>query len=211
MQALLARIRALADGAQGRVLVAVAGAPGAGKSTLAARLVEDLGLHAALVPMDGYHLDNAILEARGRRFEKGSPDTFDVAGFASTLRRLKSEEEVIIPVFDRSIDLSRGSARVVGPDARIAVVEGNYLLLRDPPWDGLADLWDLTVFLDVPEAELERRLVARWLHHGLDPAAARHRAEANDLPNARIVVARSAPADLRLSEGGLIGRSDQEV
>jgi pantothenate kinase len=211
MEALLARIRALADDAAGRVLVALAGAPGAGKSTLAADLVAGLGPGAALVPMDGFHLDNAILDARGRRFAKGSPDTFDVAGFAAMLRRLKAEDEVIIPVFDRSIDLSRGSARIVGPQARIAVVEGNYLLLRDAPWDGLADLWDLTVFLDVPEAELERRLVARWLDHGLDPAAARQRAEANDLPNARIVAARSAPADLLLSEGGLVGRTDQDL
>ena len=198
MQALLARIRSLASASETRVLVAVAGAPGAGKSTLAARLVKDLGPEAALVPMDGYHLDNAILDARGRRFEKGSPDTFDVAGFASMLRRLKAEDEVIIPVFDRTIDLSRGSARVVGPEARIAVVEGNYLLLRDAPWNALAVLWDLTVFLDVPEAELERRLVDRWLHHGLDPQAARHRAEANDLPNARLVATRSVPAEVVL-------------
>jgi pantothenate kinase len=208
MEALLARIRALADGADGRVLIALAGAPGAGKSTLAADLVARLGPDAALVPMDGFHLDNAILDGRGRRFAKGSPDTFDVAGFAAMLVRLKAEDEVIIPVFDRSIDLSRGSARVVDPEARIAVVEGNYLLLRDPPWAGLADLWDLTVFLDVPEAELERRLVERWLHHGLDPSAARHRAEANDLPNARTVVARSASADLVLSGGVLTGGSE---
>jgi pantothenate kinase len=205
MEALLARIRSLAAATDQRVLVAVAGAPGAGKSTLAARLVDDLGPGAALVPMDGYHLDNAILDARGRRFQKGSPDTFDVAGFAAMLRRLRAEDEVIIPVFDRTIDLSRGSARVVGPEARIAVVEGNYLLLRDAPWNALAPLWDLTVFLDVPEAELERRLIDRWLHHGLDTQAARHRAEANDLPNARLVVARSVPADLVLRDGTLTG------
>jgi pantothenate kinase len=210
MEALLARIRALADGAGSRVLVALAGAPGAGKSTLAADLAAALGPVAAVVPMDGYHLDNAILDARGRRFAKGSPDTFDVAGFAAMLRRLKAEDEVIIPVFDRDIDLSRGSARLIGPEVRIAVVEGNYLLLRDPPWNSLTGLWDLTVFLDVPEAELERRLVARWLHHGLGPAAARHRAEANDLPNARLVVARSAPPDLVLGEGSLGAPADQK-
>jgi len=211
MEALLARIRALADGTAGRILVALAGAPGAGKSTLAADLVARLGPGAALVPMDGFHLDNAILDARGRRFAKGSPDTFDVAGFAAMLRRLKTEDEVIIPVFDRSIDLSRGSARVVGPEAKIAVVEGNYLLLCDRPWAALADLWDLTVFLEVPEGELERRLVARWLLHGLDASAARHRAEANDLPNARTVVARSTPADLVLTGGVPAGRSDQDT
>ncbi len=210
MEALTARIRALAGAVEGRLLVALAGAPGAGKSTVAADLVARLGPDAALVPMDGYHLDNAILDARGRRFEKGSPDTFDVAGFAAMLRRLKTGDEVIIPVFDRDIDLSRGSARVVGPEARIAVVEGNYLLLRDAPWNSLAGLWDLTVFLDVPEAELERRLIARWLHYGLDPQAARHRAGANDLPNARIVVARSVPAQLVLKDGQIISLHNQK-
>lgn len=200
MEPLLARIRALADAAPGRVMVAIAGAPGAGKSTLATDLVARLGAEAALVPMDGFHLDNAILDARGRRFAKGSPDTFDVAGFAATLRRLLTEEEVIIPVFDRNIDLSRGSARVVSPQARIAVVEGNYLLLRDAPWNHLAPLWNLTVFLDVPKAELERRLIVRWLHHGLDATAARHRAEVNDLPNARIVATRSVAADMVLAD-----------
>ena len=197
MDDLLARISALTSAAAaGRVLVAVAGAPGAGKSTLAEALVTRLGPGAALVPMDGYHLDNAILDARGRRFAKGSPDTFDVAGFEAMLRRLKTGDEVIIPVFDRTADLSRGSARVVAPGARIAVVEGNYLLLEDAPWNCLAPLWDLTVFLDVPEAELERRLIDRWLHHGLSPEAARHRAEANDLANARIVQTRSRPAEI---------------
>jgi len=196
MEALAARIVALAAARPGRSLVAIAGAPGAGKSTLAAALVDRLGPEAALVPMDGFHLDNAILDARGRRFAKGSPDTFDVAGFEAVLQRLKAGGEVIVPVFDRYIDVSRGSARVVPPEARIIVAEGNYLLLRDAPWDRLHGLWDLTVFLDVPLAELERRLIARWLHHGLSDADARRRANDNDIPNARRVIDGSLAADV---------------
>ncbi len=153
--------------------------------------------------MDGFHLDNAILDARGRRFHKGSPDTFDVGGFESILRRLKAGGEVIVPVFDRDRDVSVGSARVVPPEARIIVAEGNYLLLRDAPWSGLAPLWDLTIFLDVPEAELERRLIARWNHHGLTPEEGRRRAFDNDIPNARTVIARSAPADVTLTPADL--------
>ncbi len=153
--------------------------------------------------MDGFHLDNAILDVRDRRFHKGSPDTFDVGGLRSILQRLKAGGEVIVPIFDRSRDLSIGSARVVPPEARIIVAEGNYLLLRDPPWNSLAPLWDLTVFLDVPEAELERRLIARWDHHGLTPDEGRRRAESNDIPNARTVCARSAPADITITPDGM--------
>lgn len=199
MRALLDRIEALAGASPGRILVAIAGAPGAGKSTLSEAVVARLGPRAALVPMDGFHLDNAILDARGRRFHKGSPDTFDVGGFESVLRRLKAGGEVIVPVFDRDRDVSVGSARVVPPEAQIIVAEGNYLLLRDPPWSVLAPLWDLTVFLDVPEPELERRLIARWDHHGLTPDEGRRRAFDNDIPNARTVIARSAPADITLT------------
>lgn len=205
MEALAARILALAAARPGRSLVAIAGAPGAGKSTLAAALVDRLGPEAALVPMDGFHLDNAILDARGRRFAKGSPDTFDVAGFEAALQRLKAGGEVIVPVFDRYIDVSRGSARVVPPEARIIVAEGNYLLLRDAPWDRLHGLWDLTVFLDVPLAELERRLIARWLHHGLSDGDARRRANDNDIPNARRVIDGSLAADVVIRPDDLPG------
>lgn len=196
MEALAARIAALAAARPGRVLVGIAGAPGAGKSTLAEALVDRLGPQAALVPMDGFHLDNAILDARGRRFAKGSPDTFDVDGFEAILQRLKAGGEVIVPVFDRYIDVSRGSARVVPPGARIIVAEGNYLLLRDAPWDRLHALWDLTAFLDVPLAELERRLIDRWHHHGLSDEDARRRAFDNDIPNARRVIDGSVAADV---------------
>lgn len=199
MDALISRIEALARASSGRIVVAIAGAPGAGKSTLAEAVVNRLGPQAALVPMDGFHLDNAILDARGRRFNKGSPDTFDVGGFESIIRRLKAGGEVIVPVFDRNRDLSVGSARIVPPEARVIVAEGNYLLLRDDPWAALAPLWDITVFLDVPEEELERRLIARWNHHGLSPEEGRRRAYDNDIPNARAVIARSSPADITLT------------
>jgi pantothenate kinase len=209
MEALAARIAALAAARPGRVLVGIAGAPGAGKSTLAEALVNRLGPQAALVAMDGFHLDNAILEARGRRFAKGSPDTFDVAGFEAILQRLRAGGEVIVPVFDRYIDVSRGSARVVPPEARIIVAEGNYLLLREAPWDRLHKLWDLTVFLDVPVAELERRLIDRWHHHGLSDAEARRRAFDNDIPNARRVIDGSGAAEAVIRPVDLPGPAAQ--
>lgn len=188
----------IAERAEGktRFTVAIAGAPGAGKSTLAASLAETLGSGSVVVPMDGFHFDNAILQARGLMAVKGAPQTFDVAGFTALLGRLAMEDHVAIPVFDRAADLSRAGAAIVSSSRPLRIVEGNYLLLDRPGWRDLRRHFDLTIFLDVPEAELERRLVQRWLDHGLDPEAARARALSNDIPNARLVIAHSAGADL---------------
>lgn len=189
---------------RGRYVFAIAGAPGSGKSTLAEALLAALEAEApgvaALMPMDGFHLDNAVLDARGLRTRKGAPATFDVDGLALALDRIRAADRpVILPEFDRDLDLARAGAVVVAPEQPVIVIEGNYLLLRDPPWDALGSRFDRTLYVDATEDELARRLVARWLHHGLDPEAARARAEGNDLPNARLVAARSRPADLRWS------------
>ena len=183
-----------------RLVVAIAGAPGSGKSTLAAELVAELGRAgrpgAVLVPMDGFHFDDAVLEARGLKARKGAPETFDVAGFAVLLQRIRSGEDAIaIPVFDRSLEISRAGARIVQADQPIVVVEGNYLLLDRSPWDALAPYFDRTIFIDVPETVLRERLVRRWLDLGFDPEAARARAEGNDLVNARLVMSASRAAD----------------
>lgn len=182
--------------ARGRFITALAGAPGAGKSTLAAELVAELGQGARVVPMDGFHLDNPVLEARGLLARKGCPESFDALGFVHLIRRLKSEPEVVIPIFDRHLDLARAGGDVVRAEDRLLVVEGNYLLLDAEPWSLARPLYDLTVGLDVPEAELERRLIRRWLDHGHDAEAARARALSNDIPNARRVLHESVAAEV---------------
>jgi pantothenate kinase len=197
---LAATIRAKAQ-AQGRFLTALAGPPGAGKSTLAAELVAALGQGAKAVPMDGFHYDDGVLIARGARARKGAPDTFDVAGFRHLLTRLRTEDEVAIPLFDRDLEISRAGADIVGPQDRILIVEGNYLLLNEAPWPDLAPLFDLTIWIDVPEAELDRRLLARWAHYGKTPAEARAWIDGNDMPNIRRVVAGSRPANLVIRQG----------
>jgi pantothenate kinase len=197
---LAATIRGKAQ-AQGRFLTALAGPPGAGKSTLAAELVAALGQGSKAVPMDGFHFDDAVLVARGARARKGAPDTFDVAGFRHLLTRLRTEDEVAIPLFDRDLEISRAGADIVGPDDRILIVEGNYLLLNEAPWPDLAPLFDLTIWIDVPEAELDCRLMARWAHYGKTPDEARAWIDSNDMPNIRRVVAGSRPADLVIRQG----------
>lgn len=194
-EALAEEIRRRAAG-QGRFITALAGPPGAGKSTLAAAVVAALGPGARVVPMDGFHLDNPVLAARGLLARKGCPESFDAAGFVHLLHRLRHEAEVAIPVFDRHLDLARAGGDVVRAEDRLLVVEGNYLLLDAAPWrDGRA-VYDLTVALDVPEAELERRLIRRWLDHGFAPDQARDKALSNDIPNARRVLRDSGPAEI---------------
>ncbi|MCW1919082.1 nucleoside triphosphate hydrolase [Rhodobacter sp. KR11] len=200
-QALAELILDQASAKEGRFIAALAGPPGAGKSTLAQALVGLLGPSARVVPMDGFHFDDAILNARGMRARKGAPETFDVAGYRHLLTRLTQEDEVAIPVFDRSLELSRGSADLVTQDHRILVTEGNYLLLDEAPWTDLAAFFDLTVMIDVPEEELDRRLLARWDFYGKTPVQARAWIDGNDMPNIRRVTRGSRDPDVTIRWG----------
>jgi len=183
-----------------RLIVAIAGPPGAGKSTVSASLCEAINARdegaAAVVPMDGFHFDNVILDALDLRKRKGSPPTFDCAGFEVLLKRLRnSGEDTVIPLFDRKLDLARAGAGIVKTGQRILLVEGNYLLLDQSPWDRLASRFDVTVFLQVDRLELENRLVQRWLGFGHNVGSAQQRALSNDMPNADLVLEKSRPAD----------------
>lgn len=181
-----------------RRVIAVAGPPGAGKSTLAGALVAALPA-AALLPMDGFHLDNRLLDLRGQRGIKGAPQTFDAAGFAATIARLRSGTEIIHPIFDRSRDMAIAGAGLIAETDRIVVVEGNYLLLDQPIWRDLAPLWDLTVMVAPPIAELQRRLTARWQGLGCDSDDIRAHLD-NDMANVRLVLSQSRPADLIIGD-----------
>ena len=184
-------------GAEVRSITAIAGAPGSGKSTLAEKLVERLNGEepgsAAVLPMDGYHYDDWLLVPRGWRPRKGAPHTFDVAGFAHMLMRLRenAEGDIAVPVFDRDLEIARSGARMIPDSVRHLVVEGNYLLLAAAPWSSLHGLFDTTVMIEVAEAELKARLLKRWERYGYAAAEAMTKAEDNDLPNGRVVMSQS--------------------
>lgn len=200
----------LREEAPARRFVAIAGPPGSGKSTFTESLRERINVvrpgFADILMMDGYHFDDLILQARGHRSRKGAPHTFDIDGFRAMLERLRTEDgkDVAVPVFDRSIEIARAGARIIAASTRIVLAEGNYLLLNEPGWRDLRPLFDLTVMVEASESELVARLTARWQGFDYDLPAIATKLEENDLPNMRLVLTNSRPADV-------IVRSDAAV
>ncbi|MGA3220516.1 MAG: nucleoside/nucleotide kinase family protein [Acidimicrobiales bacterium] len=188
MSALEARAREL-TGQGRRAVLGIAGAPGAGKSTLAGLLIEGLGPMAALVPMDGFHLAQVELERLGRASRKGAPDTFDVHGYIALLDRLHHElgETVYAPAFRRDLEEPIAGAIPVPPSVRLVVTEGNYLLDAAPPWDRLRALLDEAWYVELDEQVRLSRLVARHVAFGRSLDEARQWALVVDQPNAERV------------------------
>ena len=181
-----------------RRIIGIVGAPGAGKSTIAAELVGRL-VSTALLPMDGYHLPQARLVQLGRRDRMGAPDTFDVDQFLLTLRDLEtSGAPVFAPGFDRTIEEPVPDAVVIQPDIATVVVEGNYLLLDSGGWERVAPLLDLSFFVEVDPGIRLARLIERHIRFGKSPEDARAWALGPDEANARIIAATADRADHRI-------------
>jgi pantothenate kinase len=202
---LLAReaVELVEDGS--RAILGIAGSPGAGKSTLVDLLVTRIRAAegddwVAYVPMDGFHLADAQLDRIGARGRKGAPDTFDVAGYAHLLERVKREvdEPVYVPGFDRTLEQPVAAALVVLPSARLVVTEGNYLLLDDPDWARARHAMDAVWFVTSDESKRIARLIARHIEFGKTPDEARAWVETTDQRNAELVA-------------GTVGRADRVI
>lgn len=190
------RASTLAAAGERRILGLV-GPPGAGKSTLSAALAERVGDRMVVVGMDGFHLANAELVRLGRRGRKGAPDTFDIDGYLTLLRRLRTQQTPLYaPRFDRDLEESIGSAVRVAPELPLVVTEGNYLLLDDHGWSDVRTELDEVWYLRLDDAERRRRLVRRRLGHGDTAEHAEHWVASVDEPNAARVASTRRLADL---------------
>ena len=190
----------LVPSGEARLLLGITGAPGAGKSTLAVALAAAYG--AVVVPMDGFHLADVELDRRGLRDRKGAPETFDAWGYAALLGRVRRpahpDEVVMAPAFERDLEQPLAGAIAVPPDAGLVVTEGNYLLLATEPWPRVRAALDAVWHVVTDEALRRERLVARHVAFGKPPESARAWVERVDEPNAALVEAAAARADLVL-------------
>lgn len=193
----LAEVLELADSmTSSRAILGITGAPGAGKSTLSSRLVDELGGRAVVAGMDGFHLTNDELVRLGRRDRKGAPDTFDVGGYMAMLWRIRNEPgDIYAPEYQRGIGHSISGAIRVPADTPLVITEGNYLLLDEGPWSGVRELLDEVWYVEVPEELRVERLVARHIESGKDPERARAWTLGPDQTNAELVAKHRDRAD----------------
>jgi pantothenate kinase len=194
--ALVARARALAERG-GRSILGIAGPPGGGKSTVAREVVAELGDLARLVPMDGFHLAQSELVRLGRRDRMGAPDTFDAAGYAALLARLRSDEPMVYaPEFRREIEEPIAGAIAVPRHIPLVVTEGNYLLLQDEHWRPVRPLLDEAWYVEIDEELRVERLIQRHIQFGKTPEYARAWVLRSDERNARLVATTAGTADV---------------
>ncbi|WP_193105706.1 nucleoside/nucleotide kinase family protein [Brachybacterium sp. FME24] len=198
-----ARALTLVDAARrtgSRRMLGIAGAPGAGKSTLTELLVAALPAGSCVVvPMDGFHLADVALERLGRLERKGAPDTFDAAGYAALLQRIRTampqDPSVWAPMFERELEQPIAGAIEVSSEVPLVITEGNYLLSEDGAFAQVPAMLDARWFVEVPEHLRHERLIARHERFGKPPDAAREWALGPDEANARLVGATRSRAE----------------
>ena len=197
----LVRISELAASGR-RVILGLAGPPGAGKSTMALWLAEHASIPIRIVPMDGFHLANAELDRLGLRTRKGAPETFDSAGYAALLRRIRADDGTTIyaPTFDRSVDEAVAGAIPITREDRVILTEGNYLLHQCEGWRLVRPLLDEAWWIDCSGDERRRRLVERHVRFGRAPADARRFVTESDEANAALIAGDVGRADRVISQ-----------
>ena len=192
------QIQSLLQSASPRSIIGIVGKPGAGKSTVVSEIEKRFDpSEVCVIPMDGYHLSNKVLKDLKRADRKGAPDTFDVAGFASLVERIRSEQtqNIYYPIFDRAIEESIAAQGVVTSATRVVIIEGNYLLHDADGWEEVKDLLDESWMVDVDDDKRIARLISRHIAYGKETEAAKAWAKGTDEANAQLIERGRARAD----------------
>ena len=190
IELLFEQIQSLLDGQSPRTLIGIVGKPGAGKSTVVEQIQNKFrSYEVSIIPMDGFHLSNEELISLGRRERKGAPDTFNVSGFISLIKKVKHEQHVDhkFPIFHREIEASIENEGIVPKESKVVVIEGNYLFSEDHNWSAVYPMLDHTWFIEIDDEVRIERLVARHIRYGKTPAEAETWSRGSDEANARFI------------------------
>ena len=182
-----------------RVILGITGPPGAGKSTLGHRIIDALGPDkAVLVPMDGFHLANVVLLEKGLPQVKGAMETFDDAGYASLLHRIRDQkpnEVIYAPTFNRDLEQPIAGSITVHADVPLVVTEGNYLLAETGAWPSAHACLTESWFLDTEQDNRHNWLITGHMDYGKTAEGARHWALGSDQDNAKLIQTTAHRAD----------------
>ena len=190
LELLFEQIQSLLDGQSARTIIGIVGKPGAGKSTVVEEIAKRFDSNTvSIIPMDGFHLSNEELISLGRRERKGAPDTFDVEGFTSLIKKVKIDYNIDhrFPIFHREIEASVDNEGIVPKESRVVVIEGNYLFSTDHNWGGIYSLLNHTWFIEIDDEVRVERLIARHVRYGKTPAEAEAWSRGSDETNARFI------------------------
>ncbi|CAB4741159.1 MAG: nucleoside/nucleotide kinase family protein [Actinobacteria bacterium] len=202
IELLFEQIQSILNGQNPRTMIGIVGKPGAGKSTVVEKIAKRFDPKVvSIIPMDGFHLSNEELIALGRRERKGAPDTFDVVGFTSLIKKVKTENDIDIkfPIFHREIEASVSDEGLVPKESKVVVIEGNYLFSTEHNWEGVFPLLDHTWFIEIDDEVRIERLIERHIRYGKTPAEAENWSRGSDESNARFIALTAHLAQNRIN------------